>query len=186
MACSSVSDEVRPDRALTPEDLQAHITAKGIAARLVRDLGDTRTVPLAAVALDVEEQRIIKSLLFLVRLPGQPDRQPLLVIIGGQSRVDYRAIAARFGVSRKKVRFASGEEVLAILGYPAGGVPPFGHRSSVPAVLDSALLAAHQDSKAAMYGGGGDESTMLEIALDELLRVVKPEILSVSSAEDSS
>ena len=167
---------------LTPHDLQAHILAAGIAARLVRDMGDTSTVPLAAAALGVEPHQIIKSLLFLVRLPDQPDSpQPVLVIVDGSQRVDHRAIAAHFGVSRKRVRLASADEVLAILGYPAGGVPPFGHRTPVPAILDAALSARQPADRATVYGGGGDDSTMLEITVGELLRVVQPEVLSIRS-----
>jgi len=177
-----MSREVCP--VLKPEDLQAYIVAEGIDARLLRDLGDTGTVPLAAAALGVDVERIIKSLLFMVRLPDQSvPPQPVLVVIGGPHQVDYRAIGARFGVSRKKVRLASAEEVLSVLGYPAGGVPPFGHRTRVLAIVDGALLAEHQGSDAAIYGGGGDDSTMLEITLAELLRVLQPEVLSVSSSE---
>jgi len=186
MACSADSDDVRAGSVLKLEDLQAFIAAEGIAARVLRDLSDTSTVPLAAAALGVTAQRIIKSLLFMVRLPDQSAApRPVLVIIGGPHQVDYRAIGARFGVSRKKVRLASAEEVLAILGYPAGGVPPFGHRTKVLVIVDAALLAEHQGSDTAIYGGGGDESTMLEIRLTELLRVVQPEVLSVSSVESS-
>ncbi len=167
---------------LSPNDLQAYMDEKGIAARLVRGLGDTRTVPLAAAALGVEPEQIIKSLLFLVHLPErQGGPQPVLVIVGGERRVDYRAIAARFGVSRKKVRMAAADVVLEVTGYPAGGVPPFGHHSVVPAILDAAILAGSPADAATVYGGGGDEETMLEITLAELLRVVQPELLSVSS-----
>jgi prolyl-tRNA editing enzyme YbaK/EbsC (Cys-tRNA(Pro) deacylase) len=184
MACSSISREVCPGPVLKPEDLQDHIAAESIAARLLQDLGDTSTVPLAAAALGVDAERIIKSLLFMVRLPDQSaSPQPVLVVVGGPHQVDYRAIGARFGVSRKKVRFASAEEVQSILGYPAGGVPPFGHRTKVLALVDAALLAEHQRSDAPIYGGGGDDSTMLEITLAELLRVLQPEVLSVSSSE---
>jgi prolyl-tRNA editing enzyme YbaK/EbsC (Cys-tRNA(Pro) deacylase) len=169
--------------ALTPDDLEAYLTSEGIEARLVRDLGDTRTVPLAAAALGVEADRIIKSLLFLVRLPGQPGvPQPVLVIVGGERRVDYRALGAHFDVSRKKVRMAAADVVLALLGYPAGGVPPFGHRAQVPVIVDAALLAAQADDCTTVYGGGGDEGTMLEITLAELLRVVQPEVLDLTSA----
>jgi prolyl-tRNA editing enzyme YbaK/EbsC (Cys-tRNA(Pro) deacylase) len=176
-----VSTAQKP-RALSPDDLQTYIDQEGIAARLVRDLGDTRTVPLAAEALGVETDQIIKSLLFLVKLPQRKDSpQPVLVIVGGERRVDYRAIAARFGVSRKKVRMASAEVVLEVTGYPAGGVPPFGHRTAVPAILDAALAAVPQGDRATVYGGGGDEGTMLEITVSELLRVVQPEVLSISS-----
>jgi prolyl-tRNA editing enzyme YbaK/EbsC (Cys-tRNA(Pro) deacylase) len=84
-------------------------------------------------------------------------------------------------VSRKKVRMAAADVVLEVTGYPAGGVPPFGHRTAVPALLDAAVLAGRADDAATVYGGGGDEETMLEITLAELLRVVQPEVLSVSS-----
>src|SRR5512136_1011738 len=104
MTRSSASLHNNTAPVLTPDDLQAYITAHGIAARLVRDLGDTSTVPLAAAALGVEVERIIKSLLLLVKLPGDadpprggteyPDPQPVLVISNGERRVDYRAIGA--------------------------------------------------------------------------------------------
>jgi len=168
---------------LTPDDLGAYIAAQGIDAQLVPGLGDTRTVPLAAEALGVASDQIIKSLLFLVRLPERADDpQPVLVIVGGERLVDYRALAAHFGVSRKRVRMASADAVLAILGYPAGGVPPFGHRTTVPAIVDAALLEGHVPAGRTLYGGGGDEGTMLRITLAELLRVVQPEPVRLSSA----
>jgi prolyl-tRNA editing enzyme YbaK/EbsC (Cys-tRNA(Pro) deacylase) len=166
---------------MSPEDLQAYIITEGITARLVRDLGDTRTVPLAAEALGVRPEQIIKSLLFLVKLPERKESlQPVLVIVGGDCRVDYRAIGARFGVSRKKVRMASAEVVLEVTGYPAGGVPPFGHRTPIPVMVDAALLAGQAAEDATVYGGGGDEGTMLEVTVAELLRVLHPEVLRLS------
>lgn len=169
---------------LTPHHLEGFITAHSIAARLVRDLGDTSTVPLAAAALGVGTEQIIKSLLFLVKLPGQATApQPVLVISSGERRVDHRAIAARFGVSRKKVELAPPEVVLTLLGYPAGGVPPFGHRTRVAVILDAATLALPDGDGALVYGGGGDDRTMLEISVGELRRVLQPEVLDVSRAE---
>jgi prolyl-tRNA editing enzyme YbaK/EbsC (Cys-tRNA(Pro) deacylase) len=189
---SSTATHGSADAVLTPDDLQAYIEAHGIVARLVRHLGDTSTVPLAAAALGVETERIIKSLLLLVKLPGCGDSprggaeylspQPVLVISNGERRVDYRAIGARFGVSRKKVEFAPADVVLTLFGYPAGGVPPFGHRTTVPVILDAAVLALRGGDTATVYGGGGDDSTMLEITVGELRRVVQPEILDTSCA----
>jgi prolyl-tRNA editing enzyme YbaK/EbsC (Cys-tRNA(Pro) deacylase) len=192
MTHSSTSEHANTAPVLTPDDLQAYIVAHGIVARLVRGLGDTSTVPLAAAALGVEAERIIKSLLLLVKLPGASDPprggteylnpQPVLVISNGERRVDYRAIGARFGVSRKKVEFAPADVVLAWSGYPAGGVPPFGHRTPVLVILDPAVLALPGGDTATVYGGGGDDSTMLEITVGELCRVVQPEILDTSCA----
>ena len=172
---------------LTPHDLQVYITAHRIVARLLHDLGDTSTVPLAAAALGVETECIIKSLLLLVKLPGGGDSpQPVLLISNGERRVDYRAVAARFGVNRKKVEFASPDVVLALSGYPAGGVPPFGHRTQVPVILDAAVLALRGGDRATVYGGGGDDRTLLEITVGELRRVVQPEVLDTSSGPSAA
>jgi prolyl-tRNA editing enzyme YbaK/EbsC (Cys-tRNA(Pro) deacylase) len=195
MTHSPASIHAKPDPVLSPDDLQAYIEAHRITARLVRGLGDTSTVPLAAAALGVETERIIKSLLLLVTVPGcgdpptgstaHPSPQPVLVISNGERRVDYRAIGAHFGVSRKKVEFAPAAVVLALFGYPAGGVPPFGHRTSVPVILDPAVLGLPGGDAATVYGGGGDDSTMLEITVGELRRVAQPEILDTSTVPAS-
>jgi prolyl-tRNA editing enzyme YbaK/EbsC (Cys-tRNA(Pro) deacylase) len=50
--------------------------------------------------------------------------------------------------------------------------------------MDAALVG-QQSGQATVYGGGGDERTMLEITLAELLRVARPEVLSVSSTAAS-
>lgn len=183
MIHSSASTHGSADAVLTPDDLQTYIETHGIAARPVRDLGDTSTVPLAAAALGVPAERIIKSLLLLVKVPGCGESpQAVLVISNGERRVDYRAVAAHFGVGRKKVEFAPADVVLALLGYAAGGVPPFGHRTPVPVILDATVLALPGGDAATVYGGGGDDSTMLEITVGELRRVQQPEILDTSWA----
>ena len=55
---------------------------------------------------------------------------------------------------------------LGRLGYPVGGVPPFGHISRVPVLLDRAV--ARWDI---VYGGGGDDRTMLRLTPAELQAV---------------
>jgi prolyl-tRNA editing enzyme YbaK/EbsC (Cys-tRNA(Pro) deacylase) len=173
-----------PTDALTPADLQTCIAEHGIAARLIRNLGDTRTVQLAAAALGVTPEQIIKSLLFLVPSPTEPgDIQPILVISNGERYVDRKAIAAHFGVSPKKVKFAPADVVLAVLGYPAGGVPPFGHRTSVPVIVDASLQNLGDRHGGLIYGGGGDEGTLMELTVTELLRVTGATVLDVSTAE---
>jgi prolyl-tRNA editing enzyme YbaK/EbsC (Cys-tRNA(Pro) deacylase) len=60
--------------------------------------------------------------------------------------------------------------VLRLTGYEAGGVPPFGHPAALPTLLDRAVLAWD-----AIYGGGGDDHTLLRIAPGELARVTGAE-----------
>jgi prolyl-tRNA editing enzyme YbaK/EbsC (Cys-tRNA(Pro) deacylase) len=149
---------------LTSADLAGYITSAGIAAELVPMAVETPTVPAAAAALGVAPAQIIKSLLFLVR------EEPVLVIACGDTTIDRRALAGRFGAGKKQIKLAGADAVLAILGYPVGGVPPFGHLTVVPVLLDRAVRAWN-----VVYGGGGDDHTLLRIAPDELARVTRAE-----------
>ncbi len=149
---------------LTPTDLARFIAEQSIAAEIVPMTVETPTVPAAAAALGVATGQIIKSLLFLVK------EQPVLVIASGDTTVDRRPLADRFGVGKKQVKLADPETVLQLTGYPAGGVPPFGHPAPLPTLLDKGVLAWD-----AIYGGGGDDHTLLRISPMELARVTKAE-----------
>ena len=151
---------------LTPTDLTRFIAAHAIAAEIVPVTAETPTVPAAAAALGVTTGQIIKSLLFWVR------DQPVLVIASGETLVDRGILAARYGVGKKQVKLADAEAVLRLTGYPAGGVPPFGHPAPIPTLLDRAVLAWD-----AIYGGGGDDHTLLRIAPAELARVTGAELI---------
>lgn len=161
----------------TPSDLQAYLTAAQIGAELLAEVGDTPTVPAAAAVLGVETDQIIKTLLFLVE---QPVATPIVVISHGEHRVDKKLLAKHFGVGTKRVKLAPAEVVLDLLGYPAGGVPPIGHQTRLPVILDASVVAAADRFGGILFGGGGDDRTMLRIALAELLRVVEPTVVPVS------
>lgn len=167
---------------LTVTDVQAYIDRHRIAARLINDVGHTPTVPAAAAALGVEPDQIVKTLLFLLELrrDAEDAPQPVVVISNGESRVDKRLLAQRYGVGAKRVRLALPETVLDVLGYAAGGVPPFAHRHETPVIVDASLMDLHERYAGCIYAGGGDDRTMMELTVDELLRVVRPEILAVS------
>lgn len=159
---------------LTQTDFEQFIAQYNIDATFIDPAGDTPTVPAAAEALGCSPEQIIKSLLFLVK--RNDDREPALVIAAGTARVDYRALAETLGVGRKEVRMASFDEVLQVTGYPAGGVPPFGHRDRLPTYVDETVL-----ENETVFGGGGDDQTMLKIDVDELLRVTDAEVVDVVS-----
>ena len=150
---------------ITSEPALARFIAQhGIAAEIVPMTLETPTVPAAAAALGVAPAQIIKSLLFLIK-----DR-PVLVIASGDRLVDRGVLAAKFGVGKKQIKLADAETVLRLTGYPAGGVPPFGHPAPLPTVLDRAVMAWD-----AVYGGGGDDHTLLRVAPGELARVTGAE-----------
>lgn len=144
----------------TPADLALYIAGHGIAAEIVPVATETPTVPLAAAALGVSPAQIVKSLLFEVR------GAPLLVIARGDQLVDKKGLAARWGVGKKQVSLADAETVLRLTGYPVGGVPPFGYIVDVPVLLDQGIRELE-----VVYGGGGDDHTLLRVTPGELARV---------------
>ena len=164
----------------TANDLQIFITNQKISARLIRDIGDTPTVPLAAAALGVSTEQIVKTLLFLVRLPNTDEPKPVIVISNGESKVDKGPLAKHFGVGKKKIKLASADVVIDLLGYAPGGVPPFGHRTELPVIMDNAVAAMAEQNDGIIFVGGGDDCTMVEMQVAELIRVTQPLLMTVS------
>lgn len=155
-------------RLLTRTDLQAFIDHHGIAATILPMAEHTPTVPDAARVLGVEPERIIKSLVFLV------NDQPILIINNGLAKVDPGKVAARLGVGKKRIKFASAEQALAITGYIPGSMPPFGHQQRLTTFVDPAITRFEL-----IYGGGGDIDAMLSLTPAELLRVTEAEVLEM-------
>ncbi len=154
---------------LTSQDLQQFITRNQIAAEILPLEEETPTVPDAARALGVQEEQIIKSLVFLV------SGQPALVISNGTRKLDSRLIAGYCGVGRKQVKMARAEQAWEITGYVVGAMPPFGHQSRLQTIVDPSVLEERE-----VFGGGGDINAMLRLTPAELLRVTEAEVVSVS------
>jgi Cys-tRNA(Pro) deacylase len=155
---------------LTSQDLKSFIDKNQIEAEILPMEEDTPTVPDAARALGVEEEQIIKSLVFLV------DGQPALVIANGTHKVDNRLVARYFEVGRKRAKMARPEQALEVTGYAVGAMPPFGHRTRLATVIDPGVVT-HSE----IFGGGGEINAMLRLTSNELLRVTGGEIVAVSS-----
>lgn len=97
----------------------------------------THTAEAAAAAIGCEVAQIVKSLVF--EAVGHDDtRWPVLVLVSGADRVDPQLLAQAAGAAR--VRRADADAVRAATGYAIGGIPPFGHDTSLPTYLDPALL----------------------------------------------
>lgn len=164
------------------DDLQAFLDRHAIDGRLIRDLGHTLTVPAAAAVLGVAPDQIIKTLLFVLDGgPSKPAVPPEVVVIGcGERRIDKTALGRHFGLNPKRIKLAHPDVVVDRLGYPAGGVPPFGHRTTLPVILDAAVIEQAQRYADRIFGGGGDDHTMLELRVSDLLRIHSPTVLALS------
>lgn len=156
---------------LNSQDLAQFIEQKGIAAEIIYLEVDTPRVADAAVAVGAPAEQIIKSVLFLA------DKRPVLVIANGFARIDSKRLADYLGVARRRVKVANDEQVLAATGYPAGAVPPFGHKEKLPTLIEAGVLAQTE-----LYGGGGEIHALLRLTRDELQRIVGNEVVELAES----
>ena len=149
--------EEGPGRA--PTKLIAYLSAQGIDAELVAPGVPMPTVPLAAAAIGVAEDQILKSLLF-----RDQAGKLVLAIACGPGRVNRDRLAAVAQLDRP--RLADAATVMAATGYPAGGVPPVGHLTPIPVVLDRRVAKLE-----VAYGGAGAEDVLLRLRPADIVQL---------------
>ena len=111
----------------------------------------TRTAAEAASAIGCDVAQIVKSLVF------DAGGTPTMVLVDGASRVDEGRLAREVGVDA--VRRADPDTVRAATGYAIGGVPPFGHVTRLPVLVDRGLLR-HD----VVWAAAGTPNTVFPIA----------------------
>lgn len=60
----------------------------------------------------------------------------VIVDVPGDRMVDHKKVASEIGWSKNSTRMATPEEVTEITGCEIGSVPPFGHKTSIPILVD--------------------------------------------------
>lgn len=109
------------------------LEARGHATdRVVHTPQTTRTAADAAAALGVEQGQIVKSLVFRGRSSGQG----VLVLVGGEDRVDLARLAE---VAGEPVERPDADWVRERTGFAIGGIPPLGHATSLRTLVDERL-----------------------------------------------
>ena len=125
---------------------------------------------LLAAALGVSPGQITNSLVFELKPMGGGERRPVLVCSPGDRRVDPKKLAALLGVSKSKVKSASGGSVLAYTGMEPGGVGPCGFQGSPPfyaAFVEARCFLGGQASE--VWCGAGVKRGMMRCSPEELL-----------------
>ncbi|MEW6718476.1 MAG: YbaK/EbsC family protein [Chloroflexota bacterium] len=157
------------------DDLQTFLNKNNVDGELLLLDIPTPTVKAASEAVGVEAGQIVKSVLFTV------SGEPVLAIACGDDRIEQQAIAAHFGVGRKKVKLADPESVLQISGYSVGAMPPFGHLQPLQTILDPRVL-----KQPIVYAGGGAENALLRLKSTEIERLTRPRVVDLIRVPDSS
>ena len=124
---------------------------RGLNIEIVTFEETTRTAADAAAAIGCDVGQIVKSLVFSV------SDQPLIALVSGSNQLDTRKLAGLLGVGRKQVKRADADVVRAATGYAIGGVPPFGHATTLPVYVDRDLTDYD-----VIWAAAGTPNTVLE------------------------
>ena len=140
-----------------------------LGIHVVEFAASTATAPEAAAAAGCELGAIVKSLLFLV------DGRPTLVLVAGDRMADQKKLAARFDVGKKRVRLADAETVLRVTGYEIGGVPPVGHNSALPTLVDESLGRFET-----VWAAAGAHNAVFPIAFAKLIEITGGQVATIT------
>jgi Cys-tRNA(Pro) deacylase len=151
------------------ERVQAALDTYGLGSHVVEFGVSTATAPEAAAAAGCELGAIVKSLLFLI------DDQPTLVLVAGDRMADQKKLAALFKVSKKKVKLADAETVLCTTGYEVGGVPPVGHNSKLPVLVDESLSRFET-----VWAAAGMHNAVFPIAYSTLIEITCGQVAAIT------
>ena len=152
------------------EDLESFLKEHGIDAEIVKLDSKVRTVKQAAKALGIGPEFIIKTIMFV-----DAEGEPLLAIVPGNRRVDLNKLSKLAG---SEVRLAKPAEVESHSGYPAGGLPPIGHKKPIKTYIDPEVLEERK-----VYGGGGSDQSLLRINPEDIKRVQNAEVAPITMSE---
>jgi prolyl-tRNA editing enzyme YbaK/EbsC (Cys-tRNA(Pro) deacylase) len=145
--------------------VRAALAAAGLDAPLRTFPEGTRTAQDAAAAIGVEVGQIVKSLVFVA------GGDPVLVLASGANRVDERRVGERLG---RTIERAPAEVVRQATGYAIGGVPPLGHATALPTLIDEDLLRFD-----VVWAAAGTPRDVFAIAPADLARATGGEVTAV-------
>jgi len=142
--------------------LQTH----GVETDIQEMPGSTRTAQDAADAVGASVHQIVKSLVFV-----NPESEPILVLTGGDTRVDEHALERAYGAP---LHFATPEIVRATTGFAIGGVAPVGLLTPMPILMDDALLLQER-----VWAAAGSPRSVFSIGPKELARITEASIVQL-------
>lgn len=112
------------------ENVERHFEQFNIKDKIILLNESTATVKLAAKALNTEEDRIAKSLSFLV------NEEPIVIVVSGNSKISNSKFKQYF---HEKAHMISFDDVENLVGHPVGGVCSFAVKENVKVYLDNSL-----------------------------------------------
>jgi prolyl-tRNA editing enzyme YbaK/EbsC (Cys-tRNA(Pro) deacylase) len=132
----------------------------------------TRTAEDAARAVGCSLGQIVKSLVF------SAGGRPVVALVSGSNRLDPDRLARLAGGAVTKL---DAEAARAATGYSIGGVPPFGHSTSLPVYVDRDLLGYE-----VVWAAAGRPDSVFAISPARLLELSRGRVADLAAAAPGS
>ena len=129
--------------------------------------GGTR---VSSTQLGVDEHAVIKTLIF-----EDDAKKPLCILMHGDREVSAKNLARHIGT--KSVSPCAPEVADRHSGYQVGGTSPFGLKRAMPVYCESSITALPR-----IYINGGARGFLVGIVPAELVRVLRPTLVSVATS----
>ena len=129
--------------------------------------GGTR---VSSTQLGVDEHAVIKTLIF-----EDDAKKPLCVLMHGDREVSAKNLARHIGT--KSVAPCAPEVADRHSGYQVGGTSPFGLKRAMPVYCESSIAELPR-----IYINGGARGFLVGLAPADLVRVLKPTLVTVATA----
>ena len=139
---------------MSVDKVKKYLEQWGMQDKVMEFPVSSATVEEAAMALQCEGKRIAKTLSFKV------DDKPILIVMAGDAKVDNHKYKNLF---HKKASMLRSEEVEEWIGYPVGGVCPFGVSDQVEIYLDESLRRFET-----VFPACGSRNSAIEMTMAEL------------------
>lgn len=150
-----------------PPHLLNFLEEHGVKAEFLAPGVPMPTVSAAAEAINVPEEQILKTLLFV-----DDNGTHVVAIASGTRRVDRQFLAHASGLARP--RAASPDDVMKVLGYPAGGVAPLALTAGIPVIVDLSVTELP-----VAFGGGGKAHLLLRVLPADIVRLNNALVASI-------
>ena len=139
------------------ETVYKFLSDRGFPGRITEHKETIDTVEHAAQQIGCSEAEIAKTLSFIV------DGKPVVVVMAGDGRVNSSKFKGKFHC---KPGMVPRDQVMGLIGFPPGGVCPFGVPEDIPVWLDVSLRRFEYVPPA-----GGNEFTSVKLTPSELEEV---------------
>ena len=141
------------------ERAKEYLKEYGLANKIMEFPVSSATVEDATKAVGCEEEKIAKTLSFLV------DDKPILIVVAGDCKIDNSKYKAEFHKKAKMIPFS---DVESLIGHNVGGVCPFGIKEGVTVYLDDSLKRFDT-----IYPACGSSNSAVKLTIEELEQTSK-------------